>query len=44
MKTEIHPQYQKVVFLDTSTGFKFLGGSTKSSKETAEWKMETLIR
>ncbi|EZH66222.1 MULTISPECIES: type B 50S ribosomal protein L31 [Geomicrobium] len=38
MKTEIHPQYQKVVFLDTSTGFKFLGGSTKSSAETTEWE------
>ncbi|GAF12779.1 LSU ribosomal protein L31p [Bacillus sp. JCM 19046] len=38
MKTEIHPKYQKVVFLDTSTGFKFLTGSTRGSGETIEWE------
>ncbi|QQK81668.1 type B 50S ribosomal protein L31 [Salicibibacter cibi] len=38
MKTDIHPQYQNVVFLDTSTGFKFLGGSTSTSSETIEWE------
>lgn len=38
MKQEIHPEYQKVVFMDTSTGFKFLSGSTKSSNETVEWE------
>ena len=37
MKTEIHPEYRKVVFLDTSSDFKFLSGSTLNSKETIEW-------
>ncbi len=38
MKKDIHPEYQKVVFLDTSSDFKFLSGSTKSSNETIEWE------
>ncbi len=38
MKQDIHPKYQKVVFQDTSTGFKFLTGSTKGSAETIEWE------
>ena len=38
MKADIHPNYGPVVFMDTSTGFKFLSGSTKSSKETVEWE------
>lgn len=38
MKQEIHPKYQPVVFMDSSTGFKFLSGSTKSSNETVEWE------
>ena len=38
MKTDIHPEYQPVVFLDTSTGFKYLSGSTKNSEETIEWE------
>ncbi|OLO42261.1 50S ribosomal protein L31 [Alkalihalophilus pseudofirmus] len=38
MKPEIHPEYRKVVFLDTSTGFKFLSGSTKYSNESIEWE------
>lgn len=38
MKTDIHPKYQSVVFLDSTTGFKFLSGSTKSSAETIEWE------
>lgn len=37
MKKGIHPEYQKVVFLDTSSDFKFLSGSTRSSDETIEW-------
>ena len=36
MKQEIHPSYQQVVFMDTTTGFKFLSGSTKGSSETVE--------
>ncbi|EEO2657660.1 type B 50S ribosomal protein L31, partial [Listeria monocytogenes] len=38
MKTGIHPEYRPVVFVDTSTDFKFLSGSTKSSSETIKWE------
>ena len=38
MREGIHPDYRKVVFMDTTSGFKFLSGSTKSSKETIEWE------
>ncbi|GIO26838.1 type B 50S ribosomal protein L31 [Ornithinibacillus bavariensis] len=38
MKEGIHPEYRKVVFLDTSSDFKFLSGSTKYSDETIEWE------
>ncbi|WP_018923189.1 type B 50S ribosomal protein L31 [Salsuginibacillus kocurii] len=38
MKQDIHPEYKKVVFLDTGTGFKFLSGSTYESEETIEWE------
>ncbi|MDN6162531.1 MAG: type B 50S ribosomal protein L31 [Atopostipes sp.] len=38
MKKEIHPEYNKVVFRDTSTGFEFLSGSTTTSDETVEWE------
>ncbi|EKU93619.1 50S ribosomal protein L31 type B [Alloiococcus otitis] len=38
MKQDIHPEYHKVVFMDTTTGFKFLTGSTKTSDETVEWE------
>lgn len=38
MKKDIHPEYQPVVFLDSSTGFKYLSGSTKTSEETIEWE------
>lgn len=38
MKPEIHPDYKKVVFMDSNTGFKFLSGSTKYSSETIEWE------
>lgn len=38
MKADIHPEYQPVVFLDTSTGFKYLSGSTKTSDEMIEWE------
>ncbi len=36
MKADIHPNYGPVVFMDTSTGYKFLSGSTKNSKETVQ--------
>ena len=38
MKQEIHPNYQPVVFMDTTTGFKFLSGSRKGSSEKVEWE------
>lgn len=38
MKKEIHPEYKEVVFLDTSSEFKFLTKSTMSSKETIKWE------
>lgn len=38
MKKGIHPEYQKVVFLDSSSGYKFLSGSTRTSEETIEWE------
>ncbi len=38
MKTDIHPKYHPVVFMDTTTGYQFLSGSTKSSKETVEFE------
>lgn len=38
MRQGIHPEYNKVVFMDTTTGFKFLSGSTKTSEETVEWE------
>ena len=38
MKQEIHPNYQTFVFMDTTTGFKFLSGSTKGSSEKVEWE------
>ena len=46
MKQNIHPEYRPVVFMDTTTGYKFLSGSTESSKETVEFEGETypLIR
>ncbi len=38
MKKDLHPGYQKVIFLDTSSDYKFLSGSTKSSDEMMEWE------
>ena len=38
MKPGIHPDYQKVIFLDSTTDFKFLSGSTRKSKETMTWE------
>ncbi|MDZ5710838.1 type B 50S ribosomal protein L31 [Jeotgalibacillus haloalkalitolerans] len=38
MKQNTHPDYRKVVFMDTNSGFKFLTGSTKGSNETIEWE------
>ena len=38
MKKEIHPQYKEVVFLDTSSDFKFITRSTMTSGETIKWE------
>lgn len=38
MKSAIHPEYKPVVFMDTTTGFKFLSGSTRQPAETIEWE------
>ena len=34
MKKDIHPKYQEVVFLDTTSGHKFLTRSTMNTKDT----------
>lgn len=38
MKKEIHPEYRPVVFLDTSSGAKFMTCSTIRTSETIEWE------
>ena len=38
MKKEIHPEYNEVVFLDTTSDFKFLTKSTMKSSETIKWE------
>ena len=38
MKTDIHPEYQTVIFLDTSCDHKILSRSTIQSEETMEWE------
>ncbi len=36
MKSDIHPDYHKVLFVDTATGDEFVTRSTLTSKETRE--------
>ncbi len=36
MKKEIHPDYHKVVFVDTATGTEWVSRSTMTSKETRD--------
>jgi large subunit ribosomal protein L31 len=38
MKSDIHPEYRKVVFQDASADFSFLTRSTMNSKETIKWE------
>lgn len=38
MKKDIHPPYQEVVFLDTSSNIKFLTRSTIKAKDTTQWE------
>lgn len=41
MKKEGHPEYQDVLFVDTSTGTKFVCGSTLKPKETEDYEGKT---
>jgi len=38
MKKNIHPKYQQVLFVDSSTGHRFVCGSTLHSEETEVFK------
>lgn len=38
MKKEIHPNYRQVVFLDTSSDYKFMTKSTIETGETITWE------
>ena len=38
MKTDIHPNYQAVVFRDLASGAMFLTRSTVTSSKTMEWE------
>lgn len=38
MKKSIHPNYREVIFLDTSSGVKFLTRSTVHTQDTAQWE------
>jgi large subunit ribosomal protein L31 len=38
MKKDIHPDYQEVVFHDTSSDYKFLTRSTLKTKDTIKWE------
>ncbi len=38
MKSDIHPDYHPAVFLDTSTGYKFLTRTTMGSSEKIKWE------
>jgi len=37
MKKEIHPEYNEVIFWDTTSDFKFLTRSTLQSDEKDKW-------
>ena len=36
MKPEIHPDYHKVIYVDSATGEEWMSRSTQTSKETRE--------
>lgn len=38
MKKDIHPDYREVVFLDTTSDYKFLTKSTIHTSETIKWE------
>jgi large subunit ribosomal protein L31 len=37
MQKNMHPNYQEVLFIDTSTGIKFICGSSLKTDETEEF-------
>lgn len=41
MKRQGHPPYQEILFVDSSTGFKFVCGSTLQPKDTEEFEGKT---
>jgi large subunit ribosomal protein L31 len=41
MKENTHPKYQEVLFVDSSTGHKFICGSTLVTKETETFNGKT---
>ena len=41
MKADIHPEFRKVLFYDTSSDTHFLIGSTVQTNETKEFEGET---
>lgn len=38
MKKDVHPKYQKVLFVDSSTGYRFVCGSTLQPKQTEKFE------
>ena len=38
MKKDTHPQYRQVLFVDSSTGYKFVCGSTLQTNDTEEFE------
>ena len=38
MKKDIHPTYKEVIFLDTSSNYKFMTRSTMTSSEKITWE------
>ncbi len=38
MKSDIHPDYRPVVFMDAAAEFSFLSKSTIKTEETIEWE------
>ena len=46
MKEQLHPDYQEILFVDSSTGYKFVCGSTlkPDEKETFEGKEYPVYR
>lgn len=41
MKKQGHPPYQEILFVDSSTGFKFVCGSTLQPKDKEEFEGKT---